>query len=74
MAGQRITLAEGLALVVEEVVLPAAVFAIEGDGLPRVVVAGVCSLFTRPWPELVPRLVPTRPPGCGATARNGAFP
>ena len=56
--GQCITVAEGLDLTVEEVSLPAAVFAVEGDGLPRVVVSGVCSLLTRPRPELVPRLVP----------------
>ena len=60
-AGQRILLAEGVELHVEEVTLPAAVFAIEGDGLPRVVVPGVCSLLTRPRPELVPRLVPGAP-------------
>ena len=60
-AGRRITLADGLDLVVEEVSLPAAVFAVEGDGLPRVVVSGVCSLLTRPRPELVPRLVPDAP-------------
>jgi hypothetical protein len=60
-AGQRITLADGLDLLVEEVALPAAVFAVEGDGLPRVVVSGVCSLLTRPRPELVPRLVPDAP-------------
>lgn len=60
-AGQRITLADGLDLVVEDVSLPASVFAIEGDGLPRVVVSGVCSLLTRPRPELVPRLVPDAP-------------
>lgn len=60
-AGQRITLADGLDLEVEEVSLPAAVFAVEGDGLPRVVVSGVCSLLTRPRPELVPRLVPDAP-------------
>lgn len=59
--GQRITLAEGLDLLVEEVSLPAAVFAVEGDGLARVVVSGVCSLLTRPRPELVPRLVPDAP-------------
>ncbi len=59
--GQRVTLAEGLDLHVEEVSLPAAVFAVEGDGLPRVVVSGVCSLLTRPRPELVPRLVPDAP-------------
>lgn len=60
-AGQRITLAEGLDLHVEEVALPAAVFAVEGDGLARVAVSGVCSLLTRPRPELVPRLVPEAP-------------
>lgn len=60
-AGQRITLAEGLDLVVEEVTLPAAVFAVEGDGLPRMVVVGTCSLITRPRPELVPRLEPGAP-------------
>lgn len=60
-AGQRITLAEGLELLVEEVSFPAAVFAIEGKGLPRVAVAGVCSLLTKPRPELVPRLVPDAP-------------
>lgn len=56
--GQRITLAEGLDLVVEGLSLPAAVFAVEGEGLTRVAVSGVCSLLTRPRPELVPRLVP----------------
>lgn len=60
-AGQAIALAEGLELLVEEVSLPAAVFAIEGEGLPRVAVSGVCSLLTRPRPELVPRLVPDAP-------------
>lgn len=57
-AGQRVELAEGIELFVEEVVLPTSVFAIEGDGLPRVVVPGVCSLLTRPRPEVVPGLVP----------------
>lgn len=60
-AGQVIALADGLELRVEEVSLPAAVFAIEGDGLPRVAVSGVCSLLTRPRPELIPRLVPDAP-------------
>lgn len=59
--GQVIALAEGLELRVQEVSLPAAVFAIEGDGLPRVAVTGVCSLLTRPRPELVPRLAPDAP-------------
>lgn len=56
--GQTVTLAEGFELFVEEVCLPAAVMAIEGDGLPRVALNGVCSLLTRPRPELVPRFVP----------------
>jgi len=59
--GQVISLADGLALLVQEVSLPAAIFAIEGDGLPRIAVTGVCSLLTRPRPELVPRLVPDAP-------------
>ena len=60
-AGQVISLVEGLELRVEEVSLPASIFAIEGEGLPRVAVTGVCSLLTRPRPELVPRLVPDAP-------------
>lgn len=58
-AGQEIQLAEGLSLFVEEVVLPSSVFAIEGDDLPRVAVSGVCSLRTRPRPEVVPGFDPT---------------
>ncbi len=57
-AGQRIALAQGLELLVEEVELPTSVLAIEGDALPRQVLGGVCSLRTRPRPELVPRFVP----------------
>mgnify|MGYP002632646829 CR=1 FL=1 len=60
-AGQVISVAEGLELHVAEVFLPAAVLAIEGEGLPRVVVPGVSSLLTRPRPELVPRFVPGAP-------------
>ncbi|RME25641.1 MAG: hypothetical protein D6798_08495 [Deltaproteobacteria bacterium] len=60
-AGQRIALAEGLSLVVEQVALPDAVFGVEGDGLPPVVVTGTSSLLTRPRPELVPRFLPTAP-------------
>ena len=55
--GQRIAVAEDLELLVEEVELPTKVLAIEGDGLPRQVLGGVCSLLTRPRPELVPRFV-----------------
>jgi hypothetical protein len=57
-AGQRITFAEGLVLEVEEVMLPPAVLGLEGDGLPRQVLGAVCSLVTRPRPELVPRYLP----------------
>lgn len=56
-AGQRIALAEGLELLVEEVQLPTAVLAVEGDGLPRQVLGGVASLIVRPRPELVQRFV-----------------
>ena len=59
--GQRISLAEGLILVVEAVELPAAVLGIEGDGLPRQVLTGVSSLMTHPRPEVVPRFVPGAP-------------
>jgi hypothetical protein len=55
--GQRIVFAEGLALTVEDIQLPTTVLGIEGDGLPRQVLNGVCSLLTRPRPELVPRFV-----------------
>jgi len=60
-AGQRIVLAEGLELAVEEVVLPTAVMGVEGDGLPKQVLGGVSSLMTRPRPELIPRFVPGAP-------------
>ncbi len=55
--GQRIAFAEGLELVVEDIQLPTMVLGIEGDGLPRQVLNGVCSLMTRPRPEVVPRFV-----------------
>lgn len=60
-AGQRVSLADGLELLVEEVQLPAAVLGVEGDGLPRQVLTGVSSLLTRPRPELVPRFIPNAP-------------
>ena len=59
--GETVTLAEGVDLFVEEVNLPAAVLALEGDGLPRVALNGVCSVLTRPRPEVVPRFVPDAP-------------
>ena len=52
--GARIALAQGLELEVVTVSLPEEVLALEGDGLARIVVAGVSSLQTRPRPALVP--------------------
>ncbi len=54
-AGQRIELARGLALVVEEVLLPERVLAIQGPGLARQTLTGVCSLVPGPTPRLAPR-------------------
>jgi hypothetical protein len=53
--GLQVHLARDLALQVAEVELPTRVLALEGDGLPRQVLNGVCSLRTNPRPELVPR-------------------
>jgi hypothetical protein len=50
----EILLAPDVKLVVEHVVLPDEVLAIEGDGLARQVVPGVCSLLVLPEPRLVP--------------------
>ena len=55
--GQRIAFAKGLELTVTDIQLPTSVLGIEGDGLPRQVLNGICSLLTRPRPELVPRFV-----------------
>jgi hypothetical protein len=52
--GLVVSLARGLELVVEDVVLPERVLALEGEGFARRVLAGVCSLVTRPHPQLVP--------------------
>ncbi len=49
-SGMEIEVARGLALGVEAVVLPDEVLALEGDGLARQVLAGVCSLHLRPAP------------------------
>lgn len=51
----RVWLSKEHELVVEAVELPAEVLAIEGEGLPRQVLTGVCSLMTQPRPALVPR-------------------
>lgn len=52
--GVEVELAPGLTLTVDEVHLPETVLGLEGDGLPRQVLAGVCSLQLRPEPELTP--------------------
>ena len=53
--GQSIELARGLALVVDEVLLPQRVLAIQGPGLARQTLTGVCSLVAGTHPRLVPR-------------------
>lgn len=53
-AGQVLAFADGLELHVEQVQLPEALPALEGDGLPRQVLAGSSSLYTGPPPRLVP--------------------
>lgn len=52
--GMRIGLTRTLSLVVTDVELPDSVLAIEGDDLPRHVLAGVCSLRLSPRPQLLP--------------------
>jgi hypothetical protein len=52
--GLRVSLADGFDVEVVSVELPDAVLAVEGDGLPRQVLGGVCSLLTRPRPRLAP--------------------
>ena len=54
-AGQSLLLARDLPLLVEDVVLPTEVLAIEGEGLRRRVLTGLCSLTTIPRPALIPR-------------------
>jgi hypothetical protein len=53
--GLTVEIARGLELHVEDVVLPTALLAIEGDGLPRQVLAGTSSLVVTPRPALLPR-------------------
>lgn len=51
--GQIVALARGLELVVEAVVLPDQVLALEGPGLTRQVLSGTCSVYGRPSPRIV---------------------
>jgi hypothetical protein len=51
-AGQTIHVAPDLALQVARVRLPERVLALEGEGLPRRVLSGACSLRVRPAPSL----------------------
>ncbi len=51
--GQRVQLAQGVFLDVDEVVLPEAVLGIEGPGVPRQVLAPVCSIVGGSAPRLV---------------------
>lgn len=50
--GQVLTFADGLDLVVEEVALPDTLAALEGDGLPRQILASSASLHLGPPPNL----------------------
>ncbi len=59
--GLRVELADGLGLVVEEVFLPREVLAIEGDGLPRLILPALCSLRVQPRVQLSPRYEPDAP-------------
>ncbi|MFO0746936.1 MAG: hypothetical protein U1F43_14885 [Myxococcota bacterium] len=52
--GMRIQLTRDIALEVVDLVLPAEVLALEGDGLARQILGGVSALRVRPRPELVP--------------------
>lgn len=56
--GQRIELAEGVALGVEAVVAPQAVLALRGPGFGQRTLPGVASLAAGPPPSLVARFVP----------------
>lgn len=53
--GQAVAFARGLALTVEDVRLPSWVLGLEGPGLPRQPLAGVCALVLAPHPRLVAR-------------------
>ncbi|MDO9280635.1 MAG: FHA domain-containing protein [Pseudomonadota bacterium] len=53
--GLRVSFADGLVLAVEAVHLPEAVLALEGDGLARTVLPGVCALRLGPPVQVVPQ-------------------
>ena len=53
--GMTVEFAPGLSVRVVEVSLPDEVLALEGDGLPRQVLSGVCSLHLRPEPRIAHR-------------------
>lgn len=52
-AGQTLLLAQGLSLVVEEVVLPDRVLALEADGLARQLLSGVTAVYAGAPPRLL---------------------
>lgn len=56
--GMRVTLAQGLDLVVESIALPDELLAIEGDGIPRQVLSSAASIAVVPRPMLLPRYRP----------------
>jgi hypothetical protein len=53
--GQRITFARGVEALVREVALPESLVALQGDGLPSIVLHGNASLIAGPAPRLLPR-------------------
>ncbi len=53
--GLEVEFAPGLPIVVEAAELPREILAIEGDGVPRQVLGGVCSVVLDPTPRLVAR-------------------
>ncbi len=60
-AGQQIELADRLVLRVESVEVPAAVLAVEADGLPPVALPAVAALRGKPVPSLVGKHDPSAP-------------
>ncbi len=59
--GQRVALAQGLALEVLSVELPEEALAVEAPGLPPTTLSGVCALRGRPRPSLSNRYEPDAP-------------
>ena len=53
--GLRIFIARDLELIVETVSLPEVVLGIRGEGLPKQVLTGTCSISITPRPTLIPR-------------------